>query len=133
MRTCQPDSPVEDTHYNIVQNNGELAAQVQPHVHWHIVPRYNPHASSNTYQHTSAYDEHVPPLPHPHLPPNDRAGIFHAVAQPPSQHEYCGARASMMPDDAAHLAGRMRAQIAEQFAREGAGFEQVCWTNALEG
>eukprot|EP01086_Lenisia_limosa_P004406 TRINITY_DN1968_c1_g1_i2.p1 TRINITY_DN1968_c1_g1~~TRINITY_DN1968_c1_g1_i2.p1 ORF type:complete len:160 (+),score=32.75 TRINITY_DN1968_c1_g1_i2:63-482(+) len=26
--------------YNIVQNNGELAGQVVPHVHFHIIPRY---------------------------------------------------------------------------------------------
>lgn len=27
------------TDYNIVQNNGERAAQVVPHVHFHIIPR----------------------------------------------------------------------------------------------
>jgi len=34
------------TDYNIVQNNGLRAAQVVPHVHFHIIPR--PDASANT-------------------------------------------------------------------------------------
>ncbi|KAJ5762377.1 uncharacterized protein N7511_005759 [Penicillium nucicola] len=28
-----------DRHWNVVQNNGERAAQVVPHVHFHIIPR----------------------------------------------------------------------------------------------
>ncbi|EEA20365.1 hypothetical protein TMatcc_000351 [Talaromyces marneffei ATCC 18224] len=32
-------SAVEEHHWNLVQNNGERAAQVVPHVHFHIIPR----------------------------------------------------------------------------------------------
>ena len=28
------------THYNILQNNGALAHQAVPHVHFHVIPRY---------------------------------------------------------------------------------------------
>ncbi|KAK4934298.1 hypothetical protein LTR10_024391 [Elasticomyces elasticus] len=34
-----PDIPHDEVDYNIVQNNGPGAAQVVPHVHFHIVPR----------------------------------------------------------------------------------------------
>jgi histidine triad (HIT) family protein len=26
--------------FNVAQNNGEIAGQIVPHLHWHIVPRY---------------------------------------------------------------------------------------------
>ncbi|KAL2421689.1 hypothetical protein ABEF95_002274 [Exophiala dermatitidis] len=39
MRAVMPDIPHQDADYNIVQNNGPGAAQVVPHVHFHIVPR----------------------------------------------------------------------------------------------
>lgn len=35
-----PDIPHAEVDYNIVQNNGPGAAQVVPHAHFHIVPRY---------------------------------------------------------------------------------------------
>ncbi|CAI7630795.1 unnamed protein product [Penicillium bialowiezense] len=37
MKTVFGDDP--DRHWNVVQNNGERAAQVVPHVHFHIIPR----------------------------------------------------------------------------------------------
>lgn len=39
LRAVMPDIPHEEADYNIVQNNGPGAAQVVPHVHFHIVPR----------------------------------------------------------------------------------------------
>ncbi|KAJ5544894.1 hypothetical protein N7461_007198 [Penicillium sp. DV-2018c] len=36
-KTVFGDDP--DRHWNVVQNNGERAAQVVPHVHFHIIPR----------------------------------------------------------------------------------------------
>jgi diadenosine tetraphosphate (Ap4A) HIT family hydrolase len=37
-RALQKSTGIED--WNIVQNNGERAAQVVPHVHFHLIPRY---------------------------------------------------------------------------------------------
>lgn len=34
-----PDIPPEQADYNVVQNNGPGAAQVIPHVHFHVIPR----------------------------------------------------------------------------------------------
>lgn len=34
-----PDIPSDEADYNVVQNNGPGAAQVIPHVHFHIIPR----------------------------------------------------------------------------------------------
>ncbi|OCT51862.1 hypothetical protein CLCR_08820 [Cladophialophora carrionii] len=39
LKAVLPDIPHEDADYNVVQNNGPGAAQVVPHVHFHIVPR----------------------------------------------------------------------------------------------
>ncbi|EXJ86239.1 hypothetical protein A1O1_06609 [Capronia coronata CBS 617.96] len=39
VRAVMPDIPHHQADYNIVQNNGPGAAQVVPHVHFHIVPR----------------------------------------------------------------------------------------------
>jgi len=36
--------------YNIVNNNGEIAGQVIPHVHIHIVPRYEDQTSSAGFE-----------------------------------------------------------------------------------
>ncbi|RLG27392.1 HIT family protein [Methanosarcinales archaeon] len=36
--------------YNIVSNNGEIAGQVIPHVHIHIVPRYEDQRSSAGFE-----------------------------------------------------------------------------------
>ncbi|QKX55801.1 uncharacterized protein TRUGW13939_02899 [Talaromyces rugulosus] len=44
------ESLAEDQHWNIVQNNGERAAQVVPHVHFHIIPRPPLLSSSATRQ-----------------------------------------------------------------------------------
>ncbi|GAD99369.1 HIT domain protein [Paecilomyces variotii No. 5] len=35
------DAPQSDMHWNVVQNNGARAAQLVPHVHFHIIPRPN--------------------------------------------------------------------------------------------
>ncbi|KAK5194499.1 hypothetical protein LTR99_003000 [Exophiala xenobiotica] len=39
IKAVMPDIPHEQADYNVVQNNGPGAAQVVPHVHFHIVPR----------------------------------------------------------------------------------------------
>ncbi|KIX94377.1 uncharacterized protein Z520_09763 [Fonsecaea multimorphosa CBS 102226] len=39
IKAVLPDIPHESADYNVVQNNGPGAAQVVPHVHFHIVPR----------------------------------------------------------------------------------------------
>ncbi|KIX04974.1 uncharacterized protein Z518_05846 [Rhinocladiella mackenziei CBS 650.93] len=54
IKAVMPDIPHEEADYNVVQNNGPGAAQVVPHVHFHIVPRPPlnyvppPSTSSNT-------------------------------------------------------------------------------------
>ena len=35
-----PDIPHAEADYNVVQNNGPGAAQVIPHAHFHVIPRY---------------------------------------------------------------------------------------------
>lgn len=35
-----PDIPHAEADYNVVQNNGPGAAQVIPHAHFHLIPRY---------------------------------------------------------------------------------------------
>ncbi|KAJ9636593.1 hypothetical protein H2204_005193 [Knufia peltigerae] len=39
MKAVMPNIPHQQVDYNVVQNNGPGAAQVVPHVHFHIVPR----------------------------------------------------------------------------------------------
>ena len=40
--------------FNLVQNNGVCATQVVPHVHFHIIPRWNGHAVN---WHPGAYED----------------------------------------------------------------------------
>jgi diadenosine tetraphosphate (Ap4A) HIT family hydrolase len=40
VSACMPDIPHADADYNVVQNNGHGAAQVIPHAHFHVIPRY---------------------------------------------------------------------------------------------
>ncbi|KAG2419431.1 hypothetical protein HFD88_004227 [Aspergillus terreus] len=39
MRTLYGDEADSNWHWNVVQNNGERAAQQVPHVHFHVIPR----------------------------------------------------------------------------------------------
>ena len=39
MRAVFPSIPPNEANYNVVQNNGSGAAQVIPHLHFHIIPR----------------------------------------------------------------------------------------------
>ncbi|KEF53330.1 uncharacterized protein A1O9_10778 [Exophiala aquamarina CBS 119918] len=39
LKSVLPDIPHDEVDYNIVQNNGPGAAQVVPHVHFHLIPR----------------------------------------------------------------------------------------------
>ena len=40
ISACMPDVPHAEADYNVVQNNGPGAAQVIPHAHFHVIPRY---------------------------------------------------------------------------------------------
>lgn len=40
ISVCMPDIPHAEADYNVVQNNGPGAAQVIPHAHFHVIPRY---------------------------------------------------------------------------------------------
>jgi len=39
LKAVLPDIPHDQVDYNVVQNNGPGAAQVVPHVHFHLIPR----------------------------------------------------------------------------------------------
>ncbi|KAK5051401.1 hypothetical protein LTR84_003053 [Exophiala bonariae] len=39
LKSVLPDIPHDEVDYNVVQNNGPGAAQVVPHVHFHVIPR----------------------------------------------------------------------------------------------
>ena len=142
MRACYgPDVNVDDSHYNIVQNNGttpttppphnltstagETACQEIPHVHFHIVPRREI-INDGIY-----YSPHVPPLPHPDKKPNKRIALIYATQNPVPPDEYRAARANIDVHDAEELAADMRKKIAEEFtcakAVEGVDLEKVCW------
>ena len=42
--------------FSIAQNNGKAAKQIVPHVHVHIIPRYN--ATGTLWTHRKVIDEH---------------------------------------------------------------------------
>jgi diadenosine tetraphosphate (Ap4A) HIT family hydrolase len=94
-----PDVPISEADYNVVQNNGHRAAQVVPHVHFHVVPRppdgYSTKRFSNFYKDTPKYS--------------------------PKQNSYLmfgrGTRTELDDDDAAVLVGEMRRRVEEEVRR----------------
>lgn len=70
--------------WNIVQNNGAAAAQVVPHVHFHIIPR-------------------------PALTPELRNKSFTMFGR--------GQRSEIDDDEAAQLAGKLKAELARELER----------------
>jgi diadenosine tetraphosphate (Ap4A) HIT family hydrolase len=65
LKSVLPDIPHDEADYNLVQNNGPGAAQVVPHVHFHLIPRP---PLNYTYP---ARASKVPPK-HSKYPPNEQ-------------------------------------------------------------
>ena len=113
LRAVLPDVPVSDADYNIVQNNGHRAAQVVPHLHFHVVPRppdgYSTKQYSRFYADTPTYN--------------------------PRQNSYLmfgrGMRTELDDDDAVVLARQMREKIWEEVQRvkveEGVDLLRISW------
>jgi diadenosine tetraphosphate (Ap4A) HIT family hydrolase len=113
LRAVLPDVPVNEADYNIVQNNGHRAAQVVPHIHFHVVPRppdgYSSKQFSKFYRDTPKYS--------------------------PKQNSYImfgrGLRTELDDDDALVLAGEMRERVMEEVTRvkveEGVDLLRVSW------
>lgn len=113
LRAVLPDVPVSDADYNIVQNNGHRAAQVVPHLHFHVVPRppdgYSTKQYSRFYADTPTYN--------------------------PRQNSYImfgrGMRTELDDDDAVVLARQMREKLWEEVQRvkveEGVDLLRISW------
>ena len=113
LAATYPDIPQQEADYNVVQNNGPGAAQVIPHVHFHIIPR--------------------PPL---NYTPPDPVVSKKQKRYPPAriptglQASYIqfgrGQRNELDDDDAAVLVVKMREQIKQEWQREfGSNTDQV--------
>ena len=113
LRAVLPDVPVDEADYNIVQNNGHRAAQVVPHIHFHVVPRppdgYSSKRFSNFYPDTPKY--------------NPKQNSFIMFGR--------GLRTELDDDDALVLAGEMRERVREEVERvrleEGVDLMRVSW------
>lgn len=100
-----PDIPSDEADYNVVQNNGPGAAQVIPHVHFHIIPR--------------------PPLDYkPSKSTSQSSKVRYAPAKIPTglKASYIqfgrGQRHELDEDDAAELVKQMREQIKQQWHQD---------------
>ncbi|KIW85746.1 hypothetical protein Z517_01138 [Fonsecaea pedrosoi CBS 271.37] len=107
IKAVLPDIPHEEADYNVVQNNGPGAAQVVPHVHFHIVPR--------------------PPLNYTYPQPSTTSSSSSRKKYPPNRAPSGrqasailfgrGMREDLDYDDAAVLVEDMRAAIREEWER----------------
>ncbi|OAP60760.1 hypothetical protein AYL99_05762 [Fonsecaea erecta] len=106
IKAVLPDIPHEQADYNVVQNNGPGAAQVVPHVHFHIVPR--------------------PPLnytyPQARTPTSSSSNKYPPNRQPSGRQASAilfgrGMREDLDYDDAAVLVEDMRAAIKEEWTK----------------
>lgn len=108
LGAAYPDIPHDEVDYNVVQNNGPGAAQVIPHVHFHVIPR--------------------PPLDYrPSIEGggSERAkGRRYVAAKVPTglKASYVqfgrGQRHELDEEDAAVLVGEMRERLREEWVRE---------------
>ena len=104
-----PDIPHAEADYNVVQNNGPGAAQVVPHTHFHIIPRYPFESSYTPYT-------------------KDTPNTEERVRKPPPQGIQAtailfgrGQRHYRDDEDAEGLVREMRGRIAEEWRREFGG------------
>lgn len=73
LKSVLPDIPHDEVDYNVVQNNGPGAAQVVPHVHFHVIPRPPLNYSYPPLTLTRPSNAAAPPPPSKHgkYPPNE--------------------------------------------------------------
>jgi diadenosine tetraphosphate (Ap4A) HIT family hydrolase len=113
LRAVLPDVEVSEADYNIVQNNGQRAAQVVPHIHFHIVPR--PPDGYSTKQHSNFYADT------PKYTPKQNGYIMFGR----------GMRTELDDEDAVILARSMRERVAEEVERvrkeEGVDLLRASW------
>ncbi|KAK5947097.1 hypothetical protein PMZ80_001243 [Knufia obscura] len=112
LRSVFPDIPHHDADYNVVQNNGPGAAQVIPHVHFHVIPR--------------------PPLDYKPATGGSRNGRpAYAPSQIPTglRASYVqfgrGQRHELDEDDAAVLVKTMRENLKSEWEKEFGGVANV--------
>lgn len=116
LRAVLPDIPHDQADYNVVQNNGPGAAQVVPHVHFHIVPRppfgyVYPEQSLRDGRGESPTTSKYPPNKQPG--PRTRSAILFGR----------GGRDDLDWDEAEVLVHEMRKTIADEWTRAGGGLE----------
>jgi diadenosine tetraphosphate (Ap4A) HIT family hydrolase len=113
LRAALPDVDVAEADYNIVQNNGHRAAQVVPHIHFHVVPR--PPDGYSTKQYSSFYADT------PKYTPKQNSYIMFGR----------GMRTELDDEDAVVLARSMRERVLEEVERvrreEGVDLLRMCW------
>jgi diadenosine tetraphosphate (Ap4A) HIT family hydrolase len=113
LRAVLPDVEVSEADYNIVQNNGNRAAQVVPHIHFHIIPR--PPDGYSTKKHSNFYRDT------PNYSPKQNSFIMFGR----------GIRTELDDDDAVILAKQMRESVLEEVDRvrveEGVDLLKVSW------
>ncbi|KIW12964.1 hypothetical protein PV08_08151 [Exophiala spinifera] len=108
MKAVMPDIPHQKVDYNVVQNNGPGAAQVVPHVHFHIVPR--PPLNYVTPKESKSKSE-------TQYPPNAQPTGFNRTRILFGR----GMRDDLDYDDAAVLVEDMRRCIREEWEASSAG------------
>lgn len=112
LNSVFPDIPHDEADYNVVQNNGPGAAQVIPHVHFHIIPRppldYKP-VTGVTSNGRSAYAPSQ-------IPTGLRASYMQFGR---------GQRHELDDDDAAELVKTMRQSLKDEWSKEFGAVENV--------
>jgi hypothetical protein len=103
MKAVLPDIPHEEADYNVVQNNGPGAAQVVPHVHFHIVPR-----PPLNYKYPDKRSKNTPNRKYkPNLPPPGRQATAILFGR--------GMREDLDWDEAGELVQEMRKAVKEEW------------------
>ena len=101
-----PHADLVDADYNIVQNNGEGADQVVPHVHFHVVPRPRDHYQLLDHQGRERYTRR---------PPGEKALAFMFGR---------GGRAELVETKARALMVKIKGLVREEWERELGGVEE---------
>lgn len=108
-----PDIPHNEADYNVVQNNGPGAAQVIPHVHFHVIPRppldYTPPISNAA---TSSNGRYAPAK----IPTGLKASYVQFGR---------GQRHELDDDDAVELVKLMRDKLRDEWVKHFSAFDEA--------